>query len=95
MQKSSGSPVKNKLTIQPFPYMFNAASGKTSFIRLETLGKQDLTHRVSDAGRGPAEHEDGHRDEHDQRRAALLLLQRPAKGRTVRALNEAKLQFRC
>ena len=53
---------------------------KHNFIRLETLGKQDLTHRVSDAGRGPAEHEDGHRDEHDQRRAALLLLQRPVKG---------------
>ena len=48
-----------------------------------------LTHRVCDAGGRPAEHEDGHRDEHDQRRAALLLLKGPALGRTIRALNAA------
>ena len=34
-----------------------------------------LTHRVCDARGRPAEHEDGHRDEHDEGRAALLLLQ--------------------
>ena len=34
-----------------------------------------LTHRVGDARGRPAEHEDGHRDEHDEGRAPLLLLQ--------------------
>ena len=37
-----------------------------------------LTHRVCDTRGRPAEHEDGHRDEHDEGRATLFLLQGPA-----------------
>ena len=55
-----------------------AGSATSRATNTQPVLTQSLTHRVGDAGGRPAEHEDGHRDEHDEGRAPLLLLQGPA-----------------